>query len=401
MRSGRIVDMSSSGLRIESSHTAIPGQPLEVEIEPEDSGEVMLLRGRVVHAAPTAAGRFNIGVHARFDVKGSLSERTKIDVASENALAAGSDVPDIAALPSQPRRKPRARTALVLLLLALLGLLSLPSDYPRIAAIGNGAVFQGNADDVQRLEPPLPSLLLTANRAAVRPSQEFVPVPAEPIAKRPDSDAEAIRMPADQLPERVEQAEKLAGEGGRLGAQTLLEGVIADSDALHPVWRERAQAQLAALVDEAPATVEPLDAEVELAQAEPAAEDAPVLLEVNAATFVLHVRRHGAIVRSFPVGLGRDGATPLGRFRIADKIRDPDWYDRGRMVPAGSPENPLGASWMGLATGGAANGIGIHPAPDNASVEQPVSRGCIRMTPADAEALFRLVPQGTPVWIHE
>ncbi len=43
---------------------------------------------------------------------------------------------------------------------------------------------------------------------------------------------------------------------------------------------------------------------------------------------------------------------------------------------------------------------GIHASNDPRAIGQPFSRGCVRMRPNDAEALFRLVPLGTPVTIH-
>ena len=73
------------------------------------------------------------------------------------------------------------------------------------------------------------------------------------------------------------------------------------------------------------------------------------------------------MVRRFPVGVGRNDATPRGTFRIANKITDPDWYNRGEVVEAGSPLNPLGKRWMGLGMGGPENpatSYGLHPTDD-------------------------------------
>jgi lipoprotein-anchoring transpeptidase ErfK/SrfK len=107
-------------------------------------------------------------------------------------------------------------------------------------------------------------------------------------------------------------------------------------------------------------------------------------------------------VRRLPVGTGRPAnPTPLGRFKIASKIRHPWWYppDSGwaeglQPVPPG-PGNPLGTRWMGLS----ARGIGIHGTPDRSSVGYSRSQGCIRMLPREAEWLFRRVRVGTPVVI--
>ena len=123
-------------------------------------------------------------------------------------------------------------------------------------------------------------------------------------------------------------------------------------------------------------------------------------IEIDTASYVLNVVRDNVILRSFPVGLDRDGATPSGDFQIANKISEPDWYFNGDAIPAGDAANPLGSSWMGLGDGANALSYGLHPTDDSASIGQPMSEGCVRMRPRDAETLFRLVPLGTPVRIR-
>ncbi|TML48437.1 MAG: L,D-transpeptidase, partial [Actinobacteria bacterium] len=93
--------------------------------------------------------------------------------------------------------------------------------------------------------------------------------------------------------------------------------------------------------------------------------------------------------------------TPLGRFRVVVKWRNPWWYPPSsrwaqglKPVPPG-PGNPLGTRWMGLS----APGVGIHGTPDAASIGYSASHGCIRMRIPDAEWLFRHVRIGTTVFI--
>ena len=93
--------------------------------------------------------------------------------------------------------------------------------------------------------------------------------------------------------------------------------------------------------------------------------------------------------------------TPLGRFHIVVKWRNPWWYPpnspwaRGlKPVPPG-PNNPLGTRWMGLSV----PGVGIHGTPNGGSIGYSVSHGCIRMYVPDAEWLFNVVDIGTPVFI--
>jgi hypothetical protein len=106
--------------------------------------------------------------------------------------------------------------------------------------------------------------------------------------------------------------------------------------------------------------------------------------------------------RRFGVATGQSiYPTPLGRFTIVVKWRNPWWYPpaspwaRGlKPVPPG-PGNPLGTRWMGLS----APGVGIHGTPDAASIGYSASHGCIRMHISEAEWLFDRVRIGTPVFI--
>jgi L,D-transpeptidase ErfK/SrfK len=59
-------------------------------------------------------------------------------------------------------------------------------------------------------------------------------------------------------------------------------------------------------------------------------------------------------------------------------------------VPPG-PNNPLGAYWLGLSSGG----VGIHGTNAPTSVYQVTTHGCIRLHPADIAALFSHVQVGT------
>jgi lipoprotein-anchoring transpeptidase ErfK/SrfK len=106
--------------------------------------------------------------------------------------------------------------------------------------------------------------------------------------------------------------------------------------------------------------------------------------------------------RVFGVATGQSiYPTPLGRWSIVVKWRNPWWYPpsstwaRGeKPIPPG-PGNPLGTRWMGLS----ASGVGIHGTPDDSSIGYSASHGCIRMHIPDAEWLFNHVNIGTTVFI--
>jgi lipoprotein-anchoring transpeptidase ErfK/SrfK len=104
----------------------------------------------------------------------------------------------------------------------------------------------------------------------------------------------------------------------------------------------------------------------------------------------------------FGVATGQSAyPTPLGRFQIVVKWKNPWWYPPNSPWAAGEkpippgPGNPLGTRWMGISS----PGVGIHGTPDAASIGYSASHGCIRMRIPDAEWLFDHVEVGTPVFI--
>ena len=106
--------------------------------------------------------------------------------------------------------------------------------------------------------------------------------------------------------------------------------------------------------------------------------------------------------RDFGVATGQSRyPTPLGKWEIVVKWRNPwwyppssDWAKDAEPIPPG-PGNPLGTRWIGLS----APAVGIHGTPDPASIGYSVSHGCIRMRIPEVEWLFTQVDIGTPVYI--
>ncbi len=110
-------------------------------------------------------------------------------------------------------------------------------------------------------------------------------------------------------------------------------------------------------------------------------------------------------IRTFPIGVGREGfTTPTGTTRIVRKRAHPEWYPTSNAraenpelparVPAG-PDNPLGeyAMYLGWPT------YLIHGTSKPWGVGRRVSRGCIRLYPEDIDWLFANVKVGTPVTV--
>ena len=124
---------------------------------------------------------------------------------------------------------------------------------------------------------------------------------------------------------------------------------------------------------------------------------------VNVGDLHLYYFAKGQPPRAYPIGIAKDGyATPLGVTKVTGKKEKPIWVpgpsaradkpELPKSIPPG-PDNPLGeyALYLGWPS------YLIHGTNDARGVGRHSSRGCIRLYPADIEALFQAVAIGTPV----
>jgi len=103
------------------------------------------------------------------------------------------------------------------------------------------------------------------------------------------------------------------------------------------------------------------------------------------------------VVRIYAVAVGADESpSPVGTFTIVNRVTNPTYYRRGKVIPAGA-SNPLGTRWIGLDI----KHFGIHgtDAPD--SIGGRRSHGCIRMRNRDVEELFERLRPGDVVELHD
>ena len=110
---------------------------------------------------------------------------------------------------------------------------------------------------------------------------------------------------------------------------------------------------------------------------------------------ILTLKSADKIVKTYRVSTGLNNCTPVGTFKITNKIVDPPWYTAGSVIPPDSPKNILGSRWLGLS----AQGYGIHGTTEPQSIGTQVTSGCIRMKNSDVEELYQIVPEGTEVVI--
>ena len=124
----------------------------------------------------------------------------------------------------------------------------------------------------------------------------------------------------------------------------------------------------------------------------------------------VYLQEHGTgrmiLVRRFRVGVGKDGSTPPGMWRVSlgRKMMRAPWTPPPssplppRRILWGEPGYPLGKMgyWIGLegVEGNphtAADGFGIHGTDDPSSIGQAASMGCIRLAEGDIDLLYAML----------
>jgi lipoprotein-anchoring transpeptidase ErfK/SrfK len=118
------------------------------------------------------------------------------------------------------------------------------------------------------------------------------------------------------------------------------------------------------------------------------------IVELN--TFLLTVHAYGYYVRAYRIGIGKDGATPIGKFAILKKVEKPQYTDpEGHVIAGGDPNNPLGERWLDLG-----NSYGIHGTIAPNSIGQAESRGCIRLRNEDVAEVYDMLGVDSEVTIR-
>ncbi|MDP2929332.1 MAG: L,D-transpeptidase family protein [Candidatus Omnitrophota bacterium] len=110
---------------------------------------------------------------------------------------------------------------------------------------------------------------------------------------------------------------------------------------------------------------------------------------------ILTLKSQNKIVKTYRVATGVNNCTPIGNFKIINKIINPPWYTTGGVIPPDNPKNILGSRWLGLSV----QGYGIHGTTEPRSLGNQVTSGCVRMKNSEVEELYSLVPEGTEVVI--
>lgn len=130
----------------------------------------------------------------------------------------------------------------------------------------------------------------------------------------------------------------------------------------------------------------------------------PFNARIDKSEFRMDLYLGDTYLRSFPVGLGTDDGTPVGAWKVRDRLKNPTYYPPPgsplkRIVGPDDPENPLGGFWIGLegVEGDAVGqlGYGIHGTNEPDSIGKNASLGCVRMPADDIAFVFKLMQPGS------
>jgi len=440
---GTAVDLSADGLRVHVPLPQLVGQEVEIRLLPRAdraAEQEIVLEGRVAWSAPLEGGGHAAGIRlyaaqpqtedvaGRAEAEALLAQvREQLRARAEEGREALVEITRHAAVEDVPAEAPKRRLrwvalALLLLLLflgsfAVLRRLPLDSWASRTAAnapegdapaldAAQAALLAGESNEAirgferlaKRGQTPAVRLIAALGHADTLRLEGRVPEALAVLQRAlqgAEGAPEAWRTLADEF-----RADLLKQGGGAVAPPLLVQALDLLRPGDPPIVPEKNESEPAPTGGEEPPKAEEAPAP-ETAAVPPPPPSGPIRLAVDKSDYVLTVYRGERAVAAYPVGLGMNDTTPEGDFVIANKIENPDWYNRGESVKAGDPRNPLGAQWMGLGNKAGPTSYGIHPTKELSSIGGRGSRGCVRMRPGDAAALFRLCAVGTPVQIVE
>ncbi len=123
----------------------------------------------------------------------------------------------------------------------------------------------------------------------------------------------------------------------------------------------------------------------------------PFAAVVELRDFALTIHLHGYYVKRYPVCIGKDGSSPVGKFTVLNKVENPPYTGPdGKVISADDPSNPLGERWIDLG-----DSYGIHGTIDPDSIGKAESRGCIRLGDREIIEVYNFLVKGSEVAIRK
>jgi len=123
--------------------------------------------------------------------------------------------------------------------------------------------------------------------------------------------------------------------------------------------------------------------------------NSPFNILVSKSQNTLLLKSDEEVFKTYIVSTGKNNCTPVGTFKIINKLPNPTWFKAGAIVPTESPDNVLGTRWMGFDLAG----YGIHGTVEPKELGKQVTQGCIRLSNADVEELYSIISVGTEVTV--
>ncbi len=122
-------------------------------------------------------------------------------------------------------------------------------------------------------------------------------------------------------------------------------------------------------------------------------------VHIDKAANRLELRLDGRFFKGYTVATGANNHTPVGTFRITDRVERPTWWrpSDGAEIPFGHPEHRIGTHWLAWDR----KGFGIHGTDEPESIGQQASLGCVRMLNEEVGELYLLLPVGTVVTVYD
>jgi len=129
----------------------------------------------------------------------------------------------------------------------------------------------------------------------------------------------------------------------------------------------------------------------------------PFTARIYKSKFRMDLYLGDVFVRSYPVGLGTQGGTPTGTWKVKNRLLNPTYYPpasegKKTIVAPDDPNNPLGDNWIGLegVEGDAVGreGFGIHGTIEPDSIGKEASLGCVRMRNEDVAVVYQMLVTG-------
>ena len=114
--------------------------------------------------------------------------------------------------------------------------------------------------------------------------------------------------------------------------------------------------------------------------------NAPFNILVDKSHNTLTLKSEEEVLKTYVVATGKDNCTPVGNFRITNKLVNPTWFKKGdNVIAPADPKNALGTRWLGIDMAG----YGIHGTIEPQNLGKQVTEGCVRMVNADVEEIGR------------